>query len=132
MMEHMESSNVLQTSGEDQINKFVKRQRELLDLERDAFVMSQLREIKEIGNSLKVKVSEVFVPTYVGNIVSFVSILSKTETKFPAFKTGNLVCVDLLDGSNPLNGILVRISEKSLMFTLKTLQTYSMKEKSLI
>ena len=37
-------------------------------------------------------------------------MLSKTETRFPAFKTGNLVCVDLLDGSNALNGILVRIS----------------------
>ena len=106
----MESNQALQTHGEEQIFKFVKRQRELLDLERDAFVKSQLREIKELGNSLKVKVSDVCVPTYGGTIASCKTMLSKTETRFPAFKTGNLVCVDLLDGSNALNGILVRIS----------------------
>ena len=106
----MESNQALQTHGKEQIFKFVKRQRELLDLERDAFVKSQLREIKELGNSLKVKVSDVCVPTYGGTIASCKTMLSKTETRFPAFKTGNLVCVDLLDGSNALNGILVRIS----------------------
>ena len=119
MRKDMESNQALQTHGGEQIFKFVKRQRELLDLERDAFVKSQLREIRELVNSLKVKVSDVCVPTYGGTIASCKTMLSKTETRFPAFKTGNLVCVDLLDGSNPLNGILVRISGEKFNVHIK-------------
>ena len=92
------------------MENFVFRQKELLSLERSAFARKRLLEVQELGHSLQVTVVKKLVPVYGGTIVSFKSLLSKTEAKVPAFRLGNLVGVDLLDGSNLLNGILLNVS----------------------
>ena len=115
----MDSNEITNPFDEQQIEQFVKRQKELLKLERSAFVESQRLELKELGNCLSVKLVKTFVPIYGGTIVSFKSLLSKTKTKFPAFRIGNLVCVDLLDGANPLNGILLAITAETFDVHIK-------------
>ena len=118
-MINMESESSQQNPNQQRIDDFIIRQKELLDLERAAFMKSKAREIKELGDNLKVEVVETCVPKYGGTVVTFKPLLSKCETKFPAFKTGNLVGVDLGYGSDMLNGILLSVKSTAFEVHLK-------------
>ena len=96
------------------IDEFIMRQKELLDMEKVANAKRKIHELRELGDTLKTR-----VPQFGGTIVSFKPVISETETKFPLFKKGELVGVDLGHGSDMLNGILVSVRHSAFDVHLK-------------
>jgi ATP-dependent RNA/DNA helicase IGHMBP2 len=105
--------------GEGRINEFIDRQKELLDMEKVAKAKRNIHELRELGDTLNVEFVKTRVPKFGGTDVSFRPLISKTATKCPIFKKGNLVGVDTGDGSDMLNGILVSVRQTAFEVHVK-------------
>ena len=91
--------------------KFIKRQEELLQIERNAFFEDQKQD-ESFAESIRVIVMGHTVPKYGGAIVKF-KIHPKVISS-PSFPMGSTIEVDLMDGFSSLSGILVANEGKYL------------------
>ena len=96
-------------TDEKKIQKFVSRQKELLTLEKVAHAKRDIQELRELGDTLAVEVVSSKVPQYGGTLVKFKPRKGKTGKKFPSFKSGNMIGVDVGDGTEMFQGILVNV-----------------------
>ena len=100
---------MVDAAGQQRIDEFIDRQKELLNLEKVAHAKRDIQELRELGDTLRVEVVTTAVPKYGGTLVKFKPRQGKTSKKFPSFKSGSMVGVDVGDGSDMLQGILVNV-----------------------
>ena len=93
--------------GDERVESFIKRQKELLDLEKVAHAKRDIQELREHGDTLLVELVSTSEPKYGGTIVKFKPRQTKNSKKAPTFRGGCMVGVDF--GSEMFNGILVNV-----------------------
>jgi ATP-dependent RNA/DNA helicase IGHMBP2 len=93
--------------GDERVESFIKRQKELLDLEKVAHTKRDIQELREHGDTIWVELVSTCEPKYGGTIVKFKPRQTKNSKKAPTFRSGCMVGVDF--GSEMLHGILVSV-----------------------
>ena len=93
------------------INHFVREQTLLLELEKQAVLKKEEEELKKNGRLTEVEVISVSIPKYGGVLVNFRKRNPNIKT-CPTFKERENIALELVNGSKPLKGIVVKQNPK--------------------
>ena len=93
------------------MENFVREQKLLLELEKQAVLKKEEEELKKNGRLTEVEVISVSIPKYGGVLVNFRKRNPNIKT-CPTFKERENIALELVNGSKPLKGIVVKQNPK--------------------